>query len=53
MTPVFTVQWLLPLALLLWMLIAPPRSRLGWGLQLVASLLVPWAMARAAHHSVL
>ena len=46
MTPVYTVQLLLPLALLLWMLIAPPRSRLGWGLQLVASLLLLWAMAR-------
>lgn len=46
MTPVYVVQLLLPLALLLWMLIAPPRSRLGWGLQLVASLLVLWAMAR-------
>ncbi len=46
MTLVYTVQLLLPLALLLWMLIAPPRSRLGVGLQLVASLLVLWAMER-------
>ena len=46
MTPVYTVQGLLPLALVLWMVVAPPRSRLGWGVQLIASLLVLWAMAR-------
>ena len=46
MTLVYTVQLLLPLALLLWMLTASPRSRLGWGLQLIASLLAWWAMAR-------
>jgi len=45
MTPIYTLQLVLPVALVLWMVIAPPRSRLGWGMQLAATLLMLWAMA--------
>lgn len=45
MTLIYIAQLLLPVALVLWMAIAPPRSRLGWGVQLAATLLVLWAMA--------
>ncbi len=45
MTLIYFAQLLLPVALVLWMVITPPRSRLGWGVQLAATLLVLWAMA--------
>lgn len=45
MTLIYIAQLLLPVALVLWMTMAPPRSRLGWGVQLAATLLVLWAMA--------
>ena len=44
MTSIFVAQLLLPVILVLWMALAPPRSRVAWGLQLIATLLVLWAM---------
>ena len=43
---VYLLQLLVPLALVLWMLLAPPHSWLGWVVQMVASLLFLAALAR-------
>ncbi len=43
---VYALQLLMPVALVLWMLAAPPRNRIGWAAQLGASLLVLGALGR-------
>ena len=47
MTLIFIAQLLAPLALVLWLWLAPPRSRLGWATQLTGSLVLLAASARA------
>ena len=43
MSTLFAAQFAVPLALILWMALAPPRSSFGFGLQFTASAACPWA----------
>ena len=45
MTPLFWAQFALPLVLIAWIGFAPPRSRFGFGIQLIGSAVTLWAMA--------
>ncbi len=45
MTTIFLIQLALPLALMGWMVLAPPRTRIGFWIQVVASMAALYAMA--------
>ena len=45
MTALFAVQFSLPFVLIFWFALAPPRTRFGFFIQLIASAAALWAMA--------
>lgn len=45
MTTIFLLQGVLPLLLIAWLLVAPPRARLAFWLQFSATAVALWALA--------
>jgi hypothetical protein len=45
MVAIFLLQFVMPLALVAWMALAPPRTRAGFWVQVVASMAALWALA--------
>jgi Peptidase family M23 len=46
MTPIYIAQLIIPLLLVLWLLLIPPKSYLGFAIQVIGSILILFALKR-------